>query len=291
MRPCVLCLLAAVSAGLACPPPDDKPPEWAKVSPEQVEAAKKLGVPVAFENPVGMRFVLIPPGKFKMGSPEKEELAQPNETQHEVEITKAYYVAIHETTRGQYQRFLTGRRADVEEAEHPVQGVSLALAETFVAWLATEDKGRVYRLPTEAEWEYACRAGRGTPFWFGDTIRTDQANYDGTYTYGKGGRKGVFRGKTTPVGSFPPNGWGLYDMHGNVWEWCTDGYEYYTKSPQTDPRGRSPPGRGRVLRGGSWRDPPWGLRSAYRLPMDVDGFDFSGVRVVATVATKADASR
>ena len=121
-----------------------------------------------------------------------------------------------------------------------------------------------YRLPTEAEWEYACRAGTITPFYFGETISTDQANYDGNYVYGQG-RKGVYRERTVPVKSFPPNPWGLYGMHGNVWEWVSDWYgaKYYASSPSKDPQGPSN-GQYRVLRGGSWGGKPKALRSAAR---------------------------
>jgi formylglycine-generating enzyme required for sulfatase activity len=122
--------------------------------------------------------------------------------------------------------------------------------------------GEGYRLPTEAEWEYACRAGTETPFSFGETISTDQANYNGNYTYGPGS-KGVYREETVPVGSFPANAWGFHDMHGNVWEWCQDRYGEYPSGSVTDPTG---PGSGshRVLRGGSWLDLPRLCRSANR---------------------------
>jgi formylglycine-generating enzyme required for sulfatase activity len=117
-------------------------------------------------------------------------------------------------------------------------------------------------LPTEAEWEYACRAETKTPFHFGQTISTDQANYNGNFTYGTG-KKAVYREKTTPVGSFPANAWGLHDMHGNVFQWCQDWYENYPQNDVVDPKG---PEKGdvRVLRGGSWLDSPLLCRSADR---------------------------
>ena len=117
-------------------------------------------------------------------------------------------------------------------------------------------------LPTEAEWEYACRAGTTTPFHFGETISTDQANYDGDHIYGNG-KKGVYRKKTTPVGSFPANAWGLHDMHGNVWQWCQDWYGDYPQKDVVDPQGPEK-GQRRVLRGGSWDDIPQNCRSAFR---------------------------
>ena len=125
-----------------------------------------------------------------------------------------------------------------------------------------EKDKKAYRLPSEAEWECACRAGTTTPFCFGVTISTDQANYDGNYGYGNG-KKGVYRQKTTPVGSFPANAWGLYDTHGNLWEWCQDWLGDYPQNDVVDPQG-SDAGQYRVLRGGSWRNDPGYCRSAFR---------------------------
>jgi formylglycine-generating enzyme required for sulfatase activity len=139
--------------------------------------------------------------------------------------------------------------------------------------------GRGYRLPTEAEWEYACRAGSTTPFSTGSNITTNQANYDGNYPYNKNA-KGVYREKTTAVGSFAPNSWGLYDMHGNVWEWCWDCYGDYSSGAQTDPLGASS-GSDRVLRGGSWSYDGQSLRSALRF-YNTPSFriDYIGFRVL-----------
>jgi formylglycine-generating enzyme required for sulfatase activity len=151
-------------------------------------------------------------------------------------------------------------------AQHPVETVSWDDAKAFTKKLTAMNNGLYkFRLPTEAEWEYACRAGTTTPFYFGETISTDQANYDGNYVYGPG-REGEYRKKTTPVGSFPPNDFGLYDMHGNVWEWCEDWYgeEYYKHSPRDNPKGPET-GELRVLRGGSWLNFPRALRCALRL--------------------------
>jgi formylglycine-generating enzyme required for sulfatase activity len=140
------------------------------------------------------------------------------------------------------------------------------------------------RLPTEAQWEYACRAGSTTPFSFGPTISTDQANYNGDYAFGDG-KKGANRKKTLPVGSFPPNAWGLYDMHGNVYEWCRDLYGPYPSEAQVDPVG-PPSGNGRVLRGGSWAALPSYCRSTDRMgPRPVDRSDNFGFRIVAVPTT------
>ncbi len=118
------------------------------------------------------------------------------------------------------------------------------------------------RLPTEAQWEYACRAGTSTPFSFGTTITTEQVNFDGNHPYG-GGSRGSYREKTVAVGSLPPNAWGLYEMHGNVWEWCADWYGEYAAGAQTDPVGPSKRPV-RVVRGGSWGISAQGCRSAFR---------------------------
>ena len=133
---------------------------------------------------------------------------------------------------------------------------------------------KTYRLPTEAEWEYACRAGTTTPFHFGDTISVNQANDDGDYTYGND-KKGVCREKTTPVGSFPANAWGLFDMHGNVWEWCADWYGPYPEEELKDPRWFVG-GDARVARGGSWNDRPRDCRSACRF-WRAPGYRFSNL--------------
>jgi formylglycine-generating enzyme required for sulfatase activity len=143
------------------------------------------------------------------------------------------------------------------------QQESLTLAYTIKGTDVKMNSGaKGYRLPTEAEWEYACRAGTTTPFSTGNNITTNQANYDGNYPY-NGNAEGVYREKTTPVGSFAANAWGLHDMHGNVWEWCWDWYDDYDSAAQTDPMGASS-GSSRVLRGGSWYGSGQHVRSACR---------------------------
>jgi formylglycine-generating enzyme required for sulfatase activity len=161
---------------------------------------------------------------------------------------------------------------------HPVVGVNWFDAVRYVRWLS-EATGKSYRLPSEAEWEYACRAGTKTAFSFGDTITTDQANYDGNFTY-NGGPRGEYRRGTTPVGAFPANPWGLFDMHGNVWEWVQDVvHDNYDGAPLDgsawDEGGDQ---ARRILRGGSWLYNPRYLRSALRngfsaaLSNDIVGF-------------------
>lgn len=290
-------------------------PSWAKVSREQVAAAEKLGVPVALENSIGMRFVLIPPGKFMMGSrdPAAEVArrcfmpnAQPGwftdeHPRHEVTLTDAFYMAVHEVTQGSYEA-VTYPKADEKTkkitdeypdefkgADRPVVNVSWGHAEQFCKALGAREaeQGRHYSLPTEAQWEYACRAGSSAPFAFGETISTDQANYNGDYLYGDGG-KGKNRGKPLPVGSLAANAWGLYDMHGNVNEWCADHYGDYAAAAQIDPQGPEK-GRYRVLRGGSWRSYPGACRCSVRLMNTARETSYHiGFRVCCTLAAEPD---
>jgi formylglycine-generating enzyme required for sulfatase activity len=237
-------------------------PSWAKVSDWQIRKAREAGVPVAKEVqlPSGevIRMVYIPPGTFEMGSPETEEGRYDDETQHRVTLTNGFYLGIHEVTQGQWQAVMGENPSHLKgTARLPVEEVSWNDVQGFLG-----KAGGGLRLPTEAEWEYACRAGTRTPFWTGETVGTEQANYDGDFVYGNG-RKGEYRGKTTVVESFGPNPWGLYDTHGNVWEWCADWCGDYPSGPVTDPTG---PRRGecRVLRGGSWGLIPGSCRSADR---------------------------
>ena len=282
---------------------------WAKVSPAQAAAAKKLGVPIAFENSVGMRFVLIPPGTFMMGSRDSaaevaRRCAMPNaqagwfwdeHPRHKVTLTKAFYMSIHEVTNGSYEALNAKPKKNKNKPETPVEvknptdpvvKVSWSTAEKFCKDLSARDK-RTYALPTEAQWEYACRAGTETPFSYGETASTDNANYHGDYIYGKG-KKGKNRGKPAPVGSMPPNAWGLYDMHGNVSEWCADRYSKYASDAATDPTGPEK-GKGdqRLLRGGSWRSYPGACRSAFRHKLGAGtASEAIGFRLLCALPTK-----
>lgn len=207
-----------------------------------------------------IEWVDIPGGTFLMGSPDNEFGREAGELQHQVTISP-FSISKCEITFEQYDRFCeaTGKRKPSDKGwgrgKRPVINVSWIDANDFAKWV----KGR---LPTEAEWEYACRAGTSSPFSTGENISTSQANYDGNYPY-HDGEEGAFREKTLPVGSFDPNPWGLYDMHGNVWEWCNDWLGTYSKVSQTDPEG---PSRGqlRIGRGGSWKTIARRCRSAYR---------------------------
>jgi formylglycine-generating enzyme required for sulfatase activity len=220
--------------------------------------------PKNFTNSIGMKFVWIPPGNFMMGSPKEEKERADNETQHKVTLTKGFFMGVYTVTQEEWQAVM-GKNPSFFKGEKnlPVDTVSWDDCQAFIKKLREKDKDKkAYRLPTEAEWEYCCRAGTKTPFSFGETISTDQANYIGDFTYGEG-KKGVYRKKTTPVGSFPANTWGLHDMHGNLWQWCQDWYGDYPQKDVVDPQGADN-GKSRVLRGGSWFFHPRHCRSAYR---------------------------
>lgn len=217
-----------------------------------------------FTNSIGMKFVWIPPGSFVMGSPKGEKQRIDSETQHKVTLTKGFYMGVYLVTQEQWQEVIGKNPSQFTgEKNLPVESVSWNDCQEFIKKLRAKDPDKKeYRLPTEAEWEYACRAGTTTPFHFGDTISTDQANYDGNFAYGAG-KKGICRGKTTPVDAFPANAWGLHDMHGNLYQWCQDWYGEYPKTDVTDPQG---PAKGdtRVIRGGTWYTGPSLCRSARR---------------------------
>jgi formylglycine-generating enzyme required for sulfatase activity len=250
-------------------------------------------------NWIGMELALIPPGAFLMGSPPDEAWHSDDEQQHEVEIMRAFGLGAHPVTVGQFRAFAqaTGYGQTDWQApgfpqddSHPVVNVSWQDAQAFGAWLTQTESGRVYRLPSEAEWEYACRAGapEAYPVHVGEplhSLSSTQANFNGKGPYG-GAAKGPALRRTTPVGSYPPNAWGLFDLHGNVCEWCADRYgeEYYPQSPRQDPPG-PPEGSLRVIRGGGWRSAGQYCRSAFRdtdVPSDWD--DALGFRVALVLS-------
>jgi formylglycine-generating enzyme len=256
-----------------------------------------------FKNSIGMEFVYIEPGKFKMGSGESaEELAKiyggnadiyETERQHDVTITKGYWIQITEVTVAQFRKFVedTNYKTTAEEYQksfdtifkndwdnpffnqtdmHPVVVISWNDTIAFCEWLSKNDEeGNKYRLPTEAEWEYACRAGSTTAYYWGEKMNKDYCWYDRNSRYG-----------TQSVKTRKPNQWGLYDMSGNVYEWCSDLFDK-NSVPQSDKSDDAYKDEKRVLRGGSWTDYQNPCRSAFRLgwPKD-DGQNFTGFRVV-----------
>ena len=208
--------------------------------------------PQSITTVLGMGFAYIPPGTFMMGSPEDEPGRDDDEKRHQVTLTWGYYLQTTLVTQGQWEAVMGNNPSYFKEAgpNAPVEQVSWDDVQVFIRNLNQLEGSDRFRLPTEAEWEYACRAGTETPFWTGRCLGTDQANYDGNYPLA-GCPKGEYRKTTTPVKTFPPNPWGLYDMHGNVWEWCNDWFGQYPDGPVTDPTGPSTDSD-RVLRGGSW---------------------------------------
>ena len=208
----------------------------------------------------------IEPGTFLMGSPEDEAERESNEgPRHRVTLTQGFWLADSACTQALWQAVMGNNPSYFKDNEYnPVEQVSWHDVQPFLRKLEELLPGCKAGLPTEAEWEYACRAGTGTPFSFGLQITPGQVNYDGSHPYA-GGEKGLCREKTVPVKSLPPNGWGLYEMHGNVWEWCADGLRDYDGQPQQYPAG--PPGGGNTppaVRGGSWYLIAWRVRSASR---------------------------
>ncbi len=350
---------APTSPGKTEPARAVAPFDAAKAKRLQKAWADYLGVPVVREADLGggvtMKLTLIPPGTFRMGSPEGEEGRDKDEgPQHEVEITRPFYLGVGPATRGQFAAFVEddhyqteaetdgqggwGYNAATQKYEgrdpkytwrntgwaqtdaHPVVNVTWNDARAFCAWLSRKE-GKTYELPTEAEWEYACRAGTTTRFWCGG----DDASLQGAADIGDASllvkRPAANTGIddldkalnklsktldrltegaeppasleavswddgypfTSPVGTFKPNPWGLYDMHGNVWQWCADGYGPYQEGSVKDPKGDGS-GDKLVERGGSWANSPGKCRSAYRVHSDPgDRSVNDGFRVVLRV--------
>ncbi len=219
----------------------------------------------SFTSPtLGAKFVLIPAGTFMMGSPGNEPGRDNDETQHQVTISRPFYMQTTEVTQGQWKRVMGNNPSHFRNCgdDCPVEQVSWNDVQNFIRRLNQLEETDKYRLPTEAQWEYAARAGTTTPFHTGSCLSSEQANYDGNYPQ-PGCPKGGFRQTTVRVGSFSPNAWGLHDMHGNVWEWVQDWKGDYPSGSVTDPEGPSSGSR-RVNRGGSWDKIARYCRSAVR---------------------------
>ena len=231
-------------------------------------------------NSIGMKLKLLPAGTFVMGS-DSRKTHQSDKPAHRVTLTKPFYIGVHEVTQEQYEQVMGENPSHRRGPQNPVENVSWEDAVEFCRRLnelpAERESGRIYRLPTEAEWEYACRAGTVTAYSFGD----DEPQL-GEYAWFRSNSDDM----THVVGQKKPNTWGLYDMHGNVWEWCQDRYDGYPSGAVTDPSGPSS-GSLRVNRGGSWRNSAWGCRSSIR-----DGnvsmlrFNVLGFRLAAVPSSK-----
>jgi formylglycine-generating enzyme required for sulfatase activity len=216
-------------------------------------------------NGVTLEMVLIPAGSFEMGSLPSENNRKLNEgPQHTVKVS-TFFMSKFAVTQEQYQQVMGNNPSRFNGMKRPVENVSWNDAVEFCKGLS-QKTGRTHRLPSEAEWEYACRAGTATPFHLGETIATDLANYNGDYTYASA-PKGINQEQTTEVGTFPPNAFGLYDMHGNVWEWCEDTWhDNYIGAPTDGSPWINDIDKRYLLRGGSWFDSPDICRSANRHP-------------------------
>jgi formylglycine-generating enzyme required for sulfatase activity len=244
-------------------------------------------------NSIGMELTRLPPGTFTMGSPPDEKDRGTDEEQHTVEITQEFWLGVHEVTQAQYRQVMGSNPSSFhgpDRADFPVERVSWHDAVSFCEKLSSSEaeSGRQYRLPTEAEWEYACRARAPSSqvFHFGASLSSGQANFDSNFPYATADRGDPLK-RTCKVGSYLPNRFGLHDMHGNVLEWCADWYaeDYYRKSPRSDPAGPSD-GSGRVVRGGGWSFKGRGCRSAFRFRHTPElRFSYLGFRVVVVPAS------
>gem|GEM_PF-1063288 len=234
--------------------------------------AEHLGVDAAFNNSIGMQLRVIPPGTYLMGSPRGEVNRKSHETQVEVTLSKAFLIGRYEVTQGEWERVMGPRRRQLKHGvgdRFPVYEINHAEASEFCRKLTQLDRdagtlpdGYQYRLPTDAEWEYACRAGTLTATYFGDKMSSKQANNDGENHPYNGAEKGPNLDGTAEVGSYPANAWGLHDMHGNLCEWCVDWHELKVKGGvdpvQLDPKLK------RVIRDCRFRNPGMYARSANR---------------------------
>jgi formylglycine-generating enzyme required for sulfatase activity/tRNA A-37 threonylcarbamoyl transferase component Bud32 len=235
-------------------------------------------------NGVTIEMISMTGGSFLMGSSDPEAGRGKDERpQHNVTVAP-FFMGKYEVMQEQWETVMGNNPSNFKDAKRPVENVTWYDAVAFCQKLSKKT-GKTYRLPSEAEWEYACRAGTKTPFYFGETITPDLVNYDGNNPYGAA-PKGIYREKTTDVGSFPPNAFGLYDMHGNVWEWCSDHYHPNYNGAPTDGSSWETDGENnRVLRGGSWFNSPVYCRTAVRYWYSAGYSNYNiGFRVALVVA-------
>lgn len=250
---------------------------------DEVRARTAFASEDVVENSLGMRFIRVEPGEFLMGSPADEPHRFAGEQQHQVRLTKAYFLGMEEVTVNQYKAVMGKPLRPAPDGNLPEIGISWYDAEDFCRKLteleAEQNAGRSYRLPTEAEWEYACRAGTRTVYSWGDDPEQGESYAWSVANSAEG---------TKRVGSRKPNPWGFYDMHGSVWEWCSDWYDDLPAEPATDPKGPAT-GEFRVLRGGAFNSPLTYLRSAIRVPWDPAGQPSRGINLGLRVVLVIDA--
>jgi formylglycine-generating enzyme required for sulfatase activity len=242
-------------------------------------------------NGVTLDMVYIPGGIFMMGSPATESGRYNNESpQHQVTVS-AFYAGKYPITQAQYEAVMENNPSYFKGKKLPVDRVSWNQAVEFCRKLS-EKTGKIYRLLSEAEWEYACRAGTTTPFYLGETITTDLVNYNGQYPYARAPR-GLYREQTIDAGSFPPNPFGLYDMHGQVWEWCSDEGRYnYDGAPTDGSSWETGTSNFRVRRGGSWNRDAVHCRAAIRFYFygRLSSLSLAGFRVAVALAVPSSPS-
>jgi formylglycine-generating enzyme required for sulfatase activity len=259
-------------------------------------------LPRRITNSINLTMMYIPAGTFRMGSPLSEaERGSDEGPQHEVTVTRPFYMGIYSVTQRQYHTVMGINPSYFQGSkgggpDFPVESISWHEAVEFCRKLNElpheKAAGRVYRLPTEAEWEYACRGGVPMPFSSGLTLSGREANFNSNYPYGPTTRGGYLE-RTTKVGSYPPNPFGLFDMHGNIWEWCSDYYDrtYYRNSPRYDPQGPAE-GTLRVVRGGSCYNIGRFCRSAYRFGIAPGNRDIDvGMRLVMQIQSEKGEAR
>ena len=249
-----------------CCEPDAHPEraDWQHRAVELLGAGVRPCVPqhaLTLPGGVPLTGAFVPPGTFRMGGP----VFEVEKPVHRVTLTEGSFLGVHPVTQAQWKAVMGTEPSHFKGPNKPVERVSWEECEQFCAKLTAGQQGTAtVRLPTEAEWEWACRAGTTTEYHFGDVLNTDLANYDGTEDWNDL-LEGVYREETTDVGSFPPNPWGLCDLHGNVWELCADRYTPYTDDDQTDPCARGKQSNEScVFRGGSWTDDPRYCSAAHR---------------------------
>ncbi|MCH2202554.1 MAG: SUMF1/EgtB/PvdO family nonheme iron enzyme [Fuerstiella sp.] len=290
--------LACTTLLFAICSPQGRPQELPVTAPQQI-----------LTNSIGMKLAEIPAGEFLMGSPDTDMDANDDEKpQHPVKITEQFFMGVYEVTQEEYEKVVgtnpsffakTGRGPEkvvgLNTKRFPVEFIQWEHADAFCTKLselpAEKTHRRVYRLPTEAEWEYACRAGKTTSFHFGETLSSTQANFNGKLP-SPGTEIGPFLGRPTTVGSYEPNEFGLYDMHGNVSEWCADQYheDYYSNSPADDPLDEAG-SSDRVVRGGNWGSDAMNCRSRYRFNvLPVRRYQSRGFRILMRLGEKPDST-
>lgn len=267
-------------------------PAEVRGAPSPLDPSSLVGAKAGVETTIGgVRLCWCPPGRFRMGSPRREPERRPDEDQVDVTLTRGFWMGKYEATQGDWKRVIGKLPGPLtaellEGDDFPVGNVNFAEAETFCRKLteSARQAGSLpidweFRLPTEAQWEYACRAGTTTATAFGDTLSSKQANFKGKPYHGA--EPGPSLSRATKVGSYPANAWGLHDMHGNIFEWCRDWYHRQLPGGvDPDLSAGKDAAASRVRRGGCWADEGWPCRSAFRLRFEPERrYDHIGFRV------------